>query len=327
MIGRGMLRIVPGRVRSAACVGSEAARPATRSTRAAPRGSGARVAVPGRARARRRARLPGLPAALGRERLRGPGRVRRRRAGARRRRDPRRPGSRARPARLQRVRVRLRAAQLGADVRRLSGREAVPLPRRRRHGLRERELGRRPVLLPGRPAGLPRPHLLRRHGGAARGAGRLRVGVRDRARGRPPRAEPARHERRGAAPAARAIPTRPTRCRCGSSCRPTATRASGRAPCSTSSTRAIVKEAIRASEAVGDDRLQRRATGEVRPDSFTHGTSEQRAKWFRTGQSSGQPADCDTFSRADESQPGASARRGAVSPRPSAMLDDGASLP
>src|SRR5215218_4892691 len=55
-------------------------------------------------------------------------------------------------------------------------------------------------------------------------------------------------------------------------------------------------EAIRASEAVGDDRLQRRATGEVRPDSFTHGSSAQRAKWFRTGQASGEPADCDTFS-------------------------------
>ena len=60
--------------------------------------------------------------------------------------------------------------------------------------------------------------------------------------------------------------------------------------------RGDLEEAIAASEAVGDDRLQRRATGEVRPDSFTHGTSEQRAKWFRTGQSSGQPADCDTFS-------------------------------
>jgi predicted metalloprotease len=57
-----------------------------------------------------------------------------------------------------------------------------------------------------------------------------------------------------------------------------------------------LKEAIRASEAVGDDRLQRRATGEVRPDSFTHGSSAQRAKWFRTGQASGEPADCDTFS-------------------------------
>jgi predicted metalloprotease len=60
-----------------------------------------------------------------------------------------------------------------------------------------------------------------------------------------------------------------------------------------------VEEAITASEAVGDDRLQRRATGEVRPDSFTHGSSAQRAKWFRTGQSSGEPADCDTFSVAD----------------------------
>ncbi len=56
-----------------------------------------------------------------------------------------------------------------------------------------------------------------------------------------------------------------------------------------------VDEAITASEAVGDDRLQRRASGGVNPDSFTHGTSAQRAKWFRTGQANGQPADCDTF--------------------------------
>jgi uncharacterized protein len=60
-----------------------------------------------------------------------------------------------------------------------------------------------------------------------------------------------------------------------------------------------VDEAIRASEAVGDDRLQRRARGSVNPDSFTHGTSEQRAKWFRTGQASGEPAGCDTFSADD----------------------------
>jgi len=56
-----------------------------------------------------------------------------------------------------------------------------------------------------------------------------------------------------------------------------------------------VDEAIRASEAVGDDRLQRRARGDVDPDSFTHGSSAQRAKWFRAGQASGEPADCDTF--------------------------------
>jgi uncharacterized protein len=60
-----------------------------------------------------------------------------------------------------------------------------------------------------------------------------------------------------------------------------------------------IDEAIRASEAVGDDRLQRRATGGVNPDSFTHGSSAQRAKWFRAGQSAGQPADCDTFSADD----------------------------
>jgi len=57
-----------------------------------------------------------------------------------------------------------------------------------------------------------------------------------------------------------------------------------------------LEEAINASQAVGDDRLQRRARGSVEPDSFTHGTSAQRAKWFRAGQASGEPAACDTFS-------------------------------
>jgi predicted metalloprotease len=55
-------------------------------------------------------------------------------------------------------------------------------------------------------------------------------------------------------------------------------------------------EAFGASEAVGDDRLQRQATGQVDPDSFTHGTSEQRRHWFETGYESADPADCDTFS-------------------------------
>ena len=60
-----------------------------------------------------------------------------------------------------------------------------------------------------------------------------------------------------------------------------------------------VDEAIRASEAVGDDRLQSRARGDVDPDSFTHGSSEQRARWFRAGQSGGEPGACDTFSADD----------------------------
>jgi predicted metalloprotease len=56
-----------------------------------------------------------------------------------------------------------------------------------------------------------------------------------------------------------------------------------------------VEEALRAAQAVGDDRLQRRAGGEVRPDTFTHGTSAQRLTWFKTGES-GDPGRCDTFS-------------------------------
>ena len=55
-------------------------------------------------------------------------------------------------------------------------------------------------------------------------------------------------------------------------------------------------EAIRASEAVGDDRLQQQAGRRVNPDSFTHGSSAQRRAWFERGRGRGEPADCDTFS-------------------------------
>jgi predicted metalloprotease len=60
-----------------------------------------------------------------------------------------------------------------------------------------------------------------------------------------------------------------------------------------------VSEAVRASAAVGDDRLQRRSTGQVDPDSFTHGSSEQRASWFNRGREGGEPATCDTFTPED----------------------------
>lgn len=56
-----------------------------------------------------------------------------------------------------------------------------------------------------------------------------------------------------------------------------------------------VDEALNAASAIGDDRLQQRGGGGVSPDSFTHGTSEQRARWFRAGLASGEPDRCDTF--------------------------------
>jgi uncharacterized protein len=56
-----------------------------------------------------------------------------------------------------------------------------------------------------------------------------------------------------------------------------------------------IEEALQAASAVGDDRLQRQATGRVMPDSFTHGTSEQRLRWFRKGYETGDMRQGDTF--------------------------------
>jgi predicted metalloprotease len=59
-----------------------------------------------------------------------------------------------------------------------------------------------------------------------------------------------------------------------------------------------IEEAMNAAAAVGDDRLQKRGQGYVVPESFTHGTSEQRARWFNVGLKSGDPNQCDTFGAA-----------------------------
>jgi predicted metalloprotease len=56
-----------------------------------------------------------------------------------------------------------------------------------------------------------------------------------------------------------------------------------------------LEEALNAATAIGDDRLQQESRGYVVPDSFTHGTSEQRVRWFRRGFESGDPAKGDTF--------------------------------
>jgi predicted metalloprotease len=58
-----------------------------------------------------------------------------------------------------------------------------------------------------------------------------------------------------------------------------------------------VEEALAAATAIGDDRLQMEAKGYVAPDSFTHGTSQQRVAWFRRGLDGGDVDNCDTFSR------------------------------
>jgi uncharacterized protein len=56
-----------------------------------------------------------------------------------------------------------------------------------------------------------------------------------------------------------------------------------------------LEEAFTATEAIGDDRLQRQAGGTVDPDSFTHGSSEQRRRWFERGYERGDAGACDTF--------------------------------
>lgn len=59
-----------------------------------------------------------------------------------------------------------------------------------------------------------------------------------------------------------------------------------------------IESALNAASHIGDDALQQQAQGQVRPDTFTHGTSAQRVKWFKTGFSGGDVAQCNTFAGA-----------------------------
>ena len=63
-----------------------------------------------------------------------------------------------------------------------------------------------------------------------------------------------------------------------------------------------LEEALKTATAIGDDRLQKEATGRVVPDSFTHGTSLQRLNWFKKGFKSGNPNVCNTW-QADKLEP------------------------
>ena len=96
----------------------------------------------------------------------------------------------------------------------------------------------------------------------------------------------------------------PTATRSGSSSRPTATPACGPATPprpddghpSPSSTRPTSARRIDSAKTVGDDRIQQKSGGRVNPEQWTHGSSEQRMRWFTTGYENGTLEACDTFS-------------------------------
>ena len=162
--------------------------------------------------------------------------------------------------------------------------------------LRAGVVGDRAVLLPRGPEGLPGSRLPGPAPVALRGAGRrLRDGLRRGARVRPPRPERSSGSRSACRSSPSRTRTRRTTCRCARSCRPTAWRGSGRTrrrPMWSPATSRRPSAPRRPSATTGSRRRRRAA---IDPESWTHGSAEQRVQWFTTGYRSGNSDDCDTF--------------------------------
>ena len=195
---------------------------------------------------------------------------------------------------------------------------ATASPRR----LRQRVLRRRALLLPGRPARLPRPLLLPRHGAPAARAGDFawayviahEVGhhvqrPRDAARSTAPRARPDDRNELSVRQELQAD--------CYAGVWAHEVFKAGQLE------EGDIEEAFRASEAVGDDRLQKNAGQRVNPDVFTHGTSAQRRKWFDEGPRRGTPAPAtrSAWTRSEHTPTGAALQRLAQRKRPAAEAE------
>ena len=233
-------------------------------------------------------------------RVRRPDGVRRRRPPRRRAGDPGLAGPRPRPARLQRLRLHERTADLGEDVppRRaaLRAREARPLQRRRDTGCGSASSAVGPFYCPADQRVYLDLSFYREMDRSLQAGG-------DFAWAYVIAHEVGHHVQRltGTSEEVRRLQQRgPGRGQ------PLSVRLELQADCYAGVWASTVfragdlqdgdlDEAFTASEAVGDDRLQRRAGGSIDPDSFTHGTSAQRKHWFRTGYQAAAPEACDTF--------------------------------
>ena len=183
--------------------------------------------------------------------------------------------------------------------------EGAPVQRAGEHRLRAGDHRRRPVLLPGRPDGLFRHRLLP---GARRPVRFQRwtvgAGVRGRPRIRPPRAESAGRRWAGHSRGRSGAEGNGVRTELQADCyagvwahyaaitKQEGTDVTFLEPL----TDKDIDDALSAASSVGDDRIQQASTGRVNPESWTHGSSAERQKWFTTGYQTGDPKKCDTFS-------------------------------